>query len=172
MGETLEQKAIRETSEADAPVPVPPSRALAAVALRLAGASYSAIAEIHELGSATIARQVVEEALAASVNEQKDIPKMRALTSLRLERLLQSVWGPATDPKHKDHLNYSRTALALVDRISRLHGTDAAQRIEVSTPDLERKEAWLRLALEKVGGLDGIEEEADIIDAEVVEGDE
>ena len=96
---------------------------------------------------------------------------MRALTSLRLERLLQSVWGPATDAANKEHLNYARTALALVDRISKLHGTDAPQRVEVSTPDSERKEAWLRLALKQVGGLEGIEEEAEIIDAVVVEGD-
>lgn len=172
MGETLEQKALRETSEAEVSVPVPTSRALACVALRLAGASYAAIAEIHELGSPSIARQVVEDALAASVDEQKDIPKMRALTSLRLERLLQSIWGPATDASNREHLNYARTALALVDRISKLHGTDAPQRVEVSTPDSERKEAWLRLALKQVGGLQAIEEEADIIDAEVIEGDD
>jgi hypothetical protein len=171
LGETLEQQAKREVETALEAVPIPKSRALACVALRLAGASYSAIADIHELGSPAIARQVVEEALAASVDEQRDIPKMRALTSLRLERLLQSVWGPATDAKDKDHLNYSRTALAIVDRLSKLHGTDAPQRLEVSTPDVERKEAWLRLAMERVGGLKGIEAEADIIDAEVVEGD-
>ena len=172
MGETREEIAMRENEQALTPTQVPKSRAMACVALRLAGASYAAIAEVQELASPAIARQVVEEALAASVDEQKDIPKMRALTSLRLERLLQSIWGPATDATNKEHLNYARTALALVDRISKLHGTDAPQRLEVSTPDAERKEAWLRLAMQQVGGLEGIEAEAEIIDAEVIRGDE
>lgn len=170
LGKRLEEQAVAERERA--PISVPKSRALACVALRLAGASYSAIAEIQDLANPAQARQVVEEALAASVNEQKDIEKMRALTSLRLERLLQSVWGPATDATNREHLNYSRTALAIVDRLSKLHGADAPQRLEVSTPDAERKEAWLRLAMERVGGLGAIEEEADIIDAEVLEGDE
>jgi hypothetical protein len=91
---------------------------------------------------------------------------------MRLDRLLQSVWGPATDAKHREHLAYNRTALAIVDRMTKLHGADAPQRLEVSTPDAERKEAWLRLAMQQVGGLEMIEEEADIIDAEVLDGDE
>jgi len=172
LGETLAEKAIRETGQELSIEPMPPSRAMACVALRLAGASYSAIAEIQELQSPQHARQVIEEALAASVDEAKDIPKMRAVTSMRLDRLLQAVWGPATDQKHRDHLNYSRTALAIIDRQAKLHGADAPQRVEVSRPDDERKEAWLRLALQQVGGMKGLEAEADIIDAEVVDGDE
>jgi len=172
VGDTLEQKALRESSQELEVTKVPQSRALSCVALRIAGASFSAIAEVNELGSPAIARQIVEEALAASVDENKDIAKLRALHSLRLDRLLQSVMPQAVDKKNVKRLDYLRAALSIIDRQAKLHGTDAPQRLEVYTPDNQRKEEWLRRALEEIGGIKGLEEEADIIDAEVVDGDE
>lgn len=143
-------------------------RAEAALALRLSGAGYPAIARTLEYVNAAAARHAVEKILAASAHEAKDVATLRAMTSQRLERLLRSVWSKATDPDDEEHLAYSRTALAIIDRHARLVGADAPQKMEVYTPDQEAQEAWIRGMLEQVGPK-GIEEEADIIDVEFEE---
>jgi len=144
-----------------------------AVALRLAGAPYEAIAKTLGYATTRQARAAVETVLANSVNEAVDLPQMRELTSRRIERLLRSVWSKATDPDSVDHLAYARTALALIDRHSRLMGLDAPQRLEVSTPDEATKEKWVRGMIDQVKP-EGVAREVasiddDIVDAEIYE---
>lgn len=141
-----------------------------AVALRLAGAPYEAIATTLGYPSSGAARTAVETVLANSVNQAHDLPHLRELTSRRIERLLRSVWTKATDPEDPDHLAYARTALALVDRHSRLMGLDAPQRLEVSTPDQETKERWIRGMIAQVKP-EGVAREVDSIDEDIVDAE-
>lgn len=149
----------------------PSSQARSALALRLAGASYESIAKTVGYQSANAAKRAVEGILEDTVNESRDLPQLRELTGRRIERLLRSVWAKATDEESADHLAYVRTALALIDRHARLMGVDAPQRLEVSTPDTEAKERWIRGMIEKLNPesasreVDDLDE--DIIDAEV-----
>lgn len=144
-----------------------PTRAAAAVALRISGASYSDIARVCEYSSAFHARQAVERALAEDSGEPEERAHLRVLTDRRLNRLLQSVMGKAVDVKNPDQLAYNRQALALVDRIARLHGVDAPQTLTVYQPQQEEVNAYIAqmLALHR----QATQNEADILDAEMVE---
>lgn len=154
---------------------LPITRIRAAVAMHISGASYTEIAEVEGYASATVVRRIVEQAIAATIDDRNDLPRLRAVANARLERLLRSVWVKAndSDPKNVDQVAYSRTALALIDRMIRLHGLDAPTKVEVFTPSTEEKERWLRRAIEEIGGIQAVEREADdIMDAEVVGDDD
>lgn len=146
-----------------------PTRAAAAVALRIAGASFTSIAKELGYSSAYRARQAFERSLAESisVDAEDDLAKVRYLNGRRLERLLQSLWGRATNPRDVDHLAYARTALAVIDRHSKLMGTDAPQQMVVHTPSANEVEAWIVGMVNQVKG-DAVGE-ADIIEGEIVE---
>ncbi len=173
MSEKLEDQALRETAEEAEPTgkALAQTREEAIVSMRLAGASFEAIARVQELTSATVARRTFEAAIAATLDSDSDIPKARKLTGMRLERLLQSVWNKAINPKNPEQLAYMRAALSVIDRHAKLYGLDAPQKMEVYTPNQEDKEAWIRGMIEQVGQ-DGVAQEADIIEAEIVGDDE
>lgn len=142
------------------------NRAAAAVAMKVAGASYSEIARTLGFSSAFHARSAVERSLAASADNDDDRAKLRVLTTRRLERLLKSVMARAVNPNDPDHLAYNARALAIIDREARLHGIDAPTQAIVHTPDSERVEKVigqvLALARTQMG-----EAEQDIIEAEL-----
>lgn len=174
MSEALERAAIRETQadEANDRKDVTSrmeTRARAAVALRIAGASYQQIADAQQFADAATARRVVEATIAATVAPE-DVDHLRQLTGMRLERLLQAVWPKALKEKDPDQLAYSRTALAIIDRHAKLFGVDAPQKVEVYTPDQQEKREWVQTMLLHVTEGD-IETEAETIDAELVEDD-
>lgn len=136
-----------------------------AVALRIAGAPYSEIARTLEYSSATQARIAVERALANTVgNESRE--QLRFLEARRLERLLRGLWKKATDPAQEEHLAAARTALAVIDRHSKLYGLDAPTEMVVYTPAASELEAWVSRMAQQVRG--ELPEEADII-GEVLE---
>ena len=146
-------------------------RAKAAVALKISAAPYSAISAALGFATDAAAQNAVEYYLGATLSETRDVPHLRALTHERLERLLNSVWEKAAGAKAEDgadHLSYVRTALSLIDRQSRLNGVDAPQRLEISTPDSRDLQEWVIRMAEQVGPK-GLEKEADIMDAEIVE---
>lgn len=149
---------------------VPATRARAAVALRLAGASYKEIAEIQEFTNAQMARQVVESELAEDIGTG-DMEMLRGLESRRIERLLQAVWPRALKQNDPEQLAYSRHALALIDRHARLHGVDAPAKIEVYTPDQQERIEWVQMMLSKVTEGE-IVMEAEIIDEYTEENEE
>ena len=144
------------------------TRQEAAVALRIAGASYSEIARTLEYASAALARQAVERSLATTVGgESRD--QLRFIEARRLERLLRSLWGKATDEHDEEHLAAVRTAVAIIDRHARLYGLDAPQEMVVYTPAATEIEAWVsRMAAQVRGELPA---EADIIGETVAIGD-
>lgn len=182
----LETTAIQETEalEVYKGNEVPEQRVRAALSLKIAGAPYSAIAEQLGFANALAARNVVERYLASMVSEG-DVRSQRNLMSERLERLLRAVWPKALqetievevsgkgDTKkrvtviNEKQLEYVRTSMMLVDRMARLHGLDAPQRVEITRASDSEVVEWAHRMAESAGML-GAREAEDIMEAEVV----
>lgn len=107
-----------------------------AVELRIAGATYSQIAE--QLGcSRTGAFYAVKRALDRLAKETSDkTEQMRALFQARIERLIASYWLPAVS----GDLRAAQFVLSLIEREARLFGLDAPTQVQVSwREELERR---------------------------------
>jgi len=144
------------------------SRLEAAVALRIHGASYSEIARTLGYTTAHNARLAVERGLANTVGtESRD--QQRFIEARRLERLLRSVYGRATDENDPEHLGYVRTALALIDRHAKLYGLDAPAEVILYNPTAREIQEWINTKAALTS--QGFPEEADIIHGEIIESD-
>lgn len=141
------------------------SRVEAAIALKVAGANYSEIAEVLGYSDVTQARSAVERGLAATASED-DRKTQREIASRRLERLLRSIWSKATDEENPEQLSAARTALAIVDRHIRLNGSDAPSEMVVYAPSAGELDAWVARMAKQLRS--GLPEEVDIIDGEVI----
>jgi len=142
-----------------------PRQGAAAVALRLAGASYHEIADALSIVDAAGARRMVEETLAAKSMDPPSREMLRAEEAGRLERLLRGVWAKATDVNHPEHLASVKIAVGIIDRHIRLHGLDAPAEIIVHTPTMTEIDQWVAsVTTATVGELRAME--ADVIDAE------
>lgn len=148
-----------------------PTKAAAAVMLRIAGADFTTIAEELNYANASAARNAYEQALASAASDPKDIEHQRLLTHMRLERLLLSVWEKANDANNPDQVAYVRSALSIIDRHARLLGLDAPQQMVIHTPDARSVTQWVEYMVSQVTGGE-ILAESDIIDAEEVGDDE
>lgn len=147
-----------------------PTRAAAAVALRVDGAGYPDIAKILDYSSAQRARRAIEDAISEQAGSPEEIEHVRFINNRRIERMIQSVMTRATDPHDADHLAYLRAAMVLVDRQLRLFGADApAQMKVIHSPATAEIENWVN-KLAKT--LHGAADEADIIDVEIVQSEE
>lgn len=155
-----------EKNNADLELKDRQTRQGAAVAMRIAGATYSEIARALNYPTATQARQAVERALADSVGTESR-EQLRFLEGRRLERLLRSLWNRATDEEDPEHITYVRTALAVIDRHARLYGADAPQEMVVYNPSGIEIEAWVANMVRQVHG--EMPEEFDIIEGEVTD---
>jgi hypothetical protein len=144
-----------------------PTRAEAAVALRIAGATYSEIARTLGYSNITRARQAVEQALASSVGDD-DRERMRFIEGRRLERLLRGLWHKATDEENEEQLAAARTALAVIDRHAKLYGLDAPTVHAIYSPTQTEMEQWLAGIAAQVR--EGQPEEYDIIAGEIEAG--
>jgi hypothetical protein len=138
----------------------------AAVALRIAGASYEDIAAAVGYKNAATAMGAVERELGKTVT-RADKERQRDLASRRLERLLRGVWGKAVDPNNVEHLAAARLAKDLIDRHARLFGLDAPTEVVVHNPTQSEIEAWVTHVL----SLNETVLEADVIVGEVVVSD-
>lgn len=144
-----------------------PTRAAAAVALRVDGASWTDIAKVLDYSSAQRARGAVERALADETASPEQVEHVRWLNARRLEKILNSVMRRATNPKDPDHLQYARMAVVIIDRHLKLYGADAPQKMQVTyTPASAELQEWVMQTARQV---EAAESEADIIDVEVVE---
>jgi hypothetical protein len=117
--------------------------AKAALILRLAGASYTEVAETVGYKDATAARNAVIQALAKTQPDEVQVNELRAVDSARLERLLRGVWQKATSPTDPEHLQAAKLAMSLIDRHIRLHGLDAPQEVVVYNPAAAEIDAWV-----------------------------
>lgn len=118
-----------------------PRKAQAAVALRLAGASYDEIATTLGYQSAGRAIAAVEGELAESVRAE-DRERQREISGRRYERLIRSVWTKATT-ENPEHLVAVRTAADLITRYNNLWGLNAPTEFHVSSPTTAELERWV-----------------------------
>lgn len=98
-----------------------------AMALKLAGASYGAIAQQLGYNDASAARKAVQRGMKASL--QENAGELRRIHYGRLEHMLMLIWA---DVNQKD-LSSMSAALSIMDRMERLYGLNAAERLEVSS---------------------------------------
>lgn len=138
----------------------------AAIALRIAGATYTEIANTLEYANASHARRAVESGLAATVSKE-DRAQMRFIASRRLERILRGLWSKSTDENSEEHIPAARTALAVIDRHIKLNGLDAPSEHIVYNPAPREIEEWVRKMTHNIVG--STPEERDIIEAEYTE---
>lgn len=132
----------------------------AALALRLAGASYTEIAETVGYVDHVYARQAVVRELAAFETDDDSKKRLRDEEGARIERLLRSVWGKATSPNDPEHLNAVRVALTIIDRHARLYGLDAPQEVVVYNPTTAEIDQWVASVIG--------EQKPTVIEAEVI----
>jgi hypothetical protein len=117
---------------------------MGALALRLAGAGYDEIADALGLTSVTMAREQVEVALSARAwDDSAGRDRMRTEQTARLERLLRSAWGKATNVEDPEHLPAIKVCRELIDRIVRLHGLDAPTELVVHNPTTAEIDQWV-----------------------------
>jgi hypothetical protein len=143
-------------------VPTQQAPARAALALRLAGASYAEIADTLALPGAAQARDLVCDELAAQDSDPEQRAALRAEEEARILRLLRGVWGKATNPFDPEHLPAARLALAMTDRHARLLGLDMPTEVVVYTPTTSEIETWVAEMISKTSGLIDVEE-ADVL---------
>jgi hypothetical protein len=164
-----------EKANADLDAPDRVARGNAAVAMRIAGATYTDIARTLEYTSPTHARQAVERSLAASAGTEGR-EQMRFLEARRLERILRGLWTKATsdtimvkgqEVDNPDHLAYARTAIAVIDRHARLYGLDAPQEMVIYNPSGAELEAWVAKMARQVHG--ELPDEYDIIEGHAID---
>lgn len=134
--------------------------ARAALALRLAGASYTEIAEVVGFADYVLARQAVMRELASHETDKDTRERLRNEEGARIERLIRSVWGKATNPNDPEHLIATRVALSLIDRHARLYGLDAPQEVVVYNPTTAEIDRWVGQLIQT--------NEYEVVEAEVV----
>lgn len=112
--------------------PVPLSRNMSigektrrAMALKLAGASYSQIAQQLGYHDASGARKAVQRGMKSSLQETAG--ELKRIHYGRLEHMLMLLWPEV----NQRDLPAMSAALAVMDRMERLYGLNAAEKIEV-----------------------------------------
>lgn len=137
-----------------------------AVTYRLAGMSYTQIAEACGYSEGAQARNVVVAALRETLTAQVD--DLRELENARLDRQLAAIWTQVL----AGDIPAGRLALGLSERRSRLNGLDRPTSVTV-TPDMNEVHAWVQQVLTLSQGGDDLVAEPDItvIDGEVQDDD-
>lgn len=158
-----------------------PTTIRAAVAMALAGYDYGQIAERFDYSSPFAAKTSVELMLGETVGEE-DVKALRNKSLARKERLLSSLWwdathpylldedGKVTDQANERFFSASDRAARLTDSIDRLLGLNAPTQVEIYRPDTEEFLGTLAAMRQKI--LEGMPEEGDIFDVEVLDEDE
>lgn len=128
-GEVVEDAETGEYS-VNNPVPVKASMSSAertrrAMSLKLAGASYAQIAMTLGYHDASGARKAVQRGMKNALQETSS--ELRKIHYGRLEHMLMLLWP---DVNNRD-LGSLNTALAVMDRMERLYGLNAAEKIDV-----------------------------------------
>lgn len=144
-------------------------KANASIQMRLAGATWAEIAQALGYPTPRAALVAVEKALEKELQSQDDRETLRSLASLRLDRLLRSVWPKAVDPANPEHLLAVTKARELVAQFSKLHGLDAPAEVIVHSPTVNQIEEWVARAVSL--GLPAVEE-YDVIDVDVIDDDD
>lgn len=149
------------------------TRRQAAVRLKIAGASYSDIAEHLGYSTPATARRAVERGIADAAATTDDRERVRWLLDARLERLMAAV-SPKAHRDGPEQLDYAAAVLRIIDRkmtLFQLGGTNVT-----ITPSSERvREVVAHLtALADRGDAQeaDIMGAEDVVEAELVDGAE
>jgi len=117
---------------------------VAALQLRVSGAAFADISRVLGLASPKAAVRLVTQELGEQNDADTDsLTRLRGEQSARLEALMEAVWPKAMDGEHKDHLPAIRTAVAIIDRHSKLHGLDAPAEVVIHTPTAAELDQWV-----------------------------
>lgn len=143
------------------------TKAEAAVALFVYGASYTEIKNKLGYSSAHRARVAVERALAGSADNVDDRDQARTVNRRRLNRLLAAHMPQAVDVKNVNQLAYSARVLAIIDRLIKLDGADAPTQFQISATDDHIADLVQALSPTAVSDLEQVE--ADILEADEIE---
>lgn len=155
------------------------SRMRAALAMKIAGANYSEIAETLGYADVARARQAVELAMGSAVDDDSR-EKARALANLKYDRILRAIWPKATQEKIKnpiteqeeinhEQLSAARTAIVLIKEQARLNGAERPQEVVVYTPLQHELQEELKRLMSQVQG--DMPEEIDVITSTTIERD-
>lgn len=134
----------------------------AILAMRFADTDWQTIADTLGLANADIAHQLFLDELAERIPADGDREVMRAEASAMLRGLLGAVYPRATDREDPEQLFAVQRATALVDRLIKLHGTDAPSEVIVHTPTTSEIDSWVRQMV-------GSAVEVDVVEADVVD---
>lgn len=137
-----------------------PTKADAAIALKLAGASNADIAQALGFPSERAVQTAVEKGLAGQLSDE-DRSQARALQLSRYERLLRSAWQHANDGNDPQQLPFLRASGELIDKIVRLEGLAQPAEIIVHSPALAEISQWVERRMKESSP--GVVE-ADILD--------
>lgn len=142
------------------------TKAEAAVALKVSGATDRQISEILNYSHATAARTAYTRALAESVPEEDRVVQ-RKLASRRLERILGSLSKKAHDTTDDEHLAYAKVSLLYIDRLIKLHGADAPSQVNVTySPAREEIDRAVKAITAAATG--GEPDEFDVIEGDIL----
>lgn len=145
-----------------------PTRAAAAVKMAVEGVSYTDIARTLDYDNPAAAKKAVWASIGDIEIDADEVKRKRDLMGRGLGRLLSSCMRRATNPHDPDHLAYTRTVLAIMDRQARLYGLDAPTNLIVHTPtqrEIDQYVATVRAMQIEAAG----DQEAEIIEGEVVD---
>jgi len=133
----------------------------AAIALRIAGATWAEIA--LSLGYPTPRQALVatEKALEKELDDT-DRAHLRKLAGVRLDRLLRSVWAKALDDNCPEQMTAIARARDLIGDQRRLFGLDAPTEVVVHNPTQHEIERWVA----QVVSVQSTVDEADIFEEE------
>lgn len=117
-------------------------KANSALAMKLAGANWTEIAQTLGYGTPRSALVAVEKALEQAL-DGTDREYMRGLAGARLERLLRSIWPKAIDPEHAEQMIAVSKAREVIADHRRLFGLDAPTEVIVHQPTRVELEEWV-----------------------------
>lgn len=141
-------------------------KAISALSLRLAGATLEEVCQVVGFASHKEAANAIDRALRDELkSDPKNRDRLRDIANKRLERLLRSTWGKATNPKDPEHLAAVGKAKDLIDRHIKLYGLDAPTEMVVHNPDASELEAWVMQAIQQGQPM---QEDYNVLDAEIV----
>lgn len=137
----------------------------AAAVMMVNGVDVYTIAE-HLKVTPDIAQKYAETALSNIALDSWDKAQLRRLVLARLEQQYRRVSARASDNRYREREAAAKTELAITDRLIRLLGLDAEQKLSINHTATTLE---ISAMLEQVTAVSALPEEVDVIEAEVVD---
>lgn len=143
------------------------TKAEQAAAMRIRGLTITEIRAVLEYDSDMQVRHAIEAVVADSLDNY-DRAELRNLVGSRLEVLWRLTYKRAADEKNPQRETATKNALAVLSRLSEMHGLDAPKEIVMHSATASEIQEWLH---EINTNPKQLPEEADIIDADIEDDD-